>query len=136
MLEPTTSPIEEQLLAFVRRWFDLLAEGRAAEACGLLDEPNSYGLVWMPAMIGNLVEETFGPGTTFRTENPDGPTFCPSANAHGACHPSIGQFADGSGFWLDHEVPLNGKWSDLTAQFEFKWRDERLSVVLHDLHVL
>jgi hypothetical protein len=44
--------------------------------------------------------------------------------------------SDGSGFSLYHAVPLNGEWSDLTAQFEFLRRPNGLAVVLHDLHVL
>ena len=46
------------------------------------------------------------------------------------------ELADQSGYRLDHDVPLNGQWSDLTAQFEFLRRPGGFAVVLHDLHVL
>ena len=42
----------------------------------------------------------------------------------------------GRGYAFDYALPLNGEWSDLTAQFEFyKWSDGS-AVVLNDLHVL
>jgi hypothetical protein len=40
------------------------------------------------------------------------------------------------GYWLDYDVPLNGQFSDLTAQFEFEPRQEGYAAVLQDLHVL
>jgi hypothetical protein len=46
------------------------------------------------------------------------------------------RIGDGSGYAVDHAVPLNGEWSDLTAQFEFLEEADGFAVVLHDLHVL
>jgi hypothetical protein len=43
---------------------------------------------------------------------------------------------DGTGFQFDYDLPLNGEWSDLTAQFEFLRRSDGYAVVLHDIHVL
>jgi hypothetical protein len=45
-------------------------------------------------------------------------------------------FKDGSGYSVEHDVPLNGEWSDLTAQFEFVGKSPEFEVILHDLHVL
>ena len=45
-------------------------------------------------------------------------------------------FDDGSGYSVEHDVPLNGEWSDLTAQFEFVRFPKGYAVVLHDLHVM
>jgi hypothetical protein len=129
--------VEPVLIAWVREWLDLLAGGRLEDACGRLDEPNSYGLRWTPAALTDLVEDTFGPGTRFRVEHPEGPRFSPVATALGRRPPMIGAYKDGSGFWVDHHVPLNGEYSDLTAQFKFLWRGNHvLAVILHDLHVL
>ena len=49
---------------------------------------------------------------------------------------SVGSYEDDAGYWLDHDMPLNGEWSDLTAQFEFQARSDGFDVVLLDLHVL
>ncbi len=43
---------------------------------------------------------------------------------------------DGSGYRLDHDVPINGEWSDLTTQFEFLNWPNGYAMVLQDLHVL
>lgn len=129
--------VEAELLAWARDWFELLAEGRLAEACARLDEPTSYGMVWTPEAIVGLVRETFGPETRFAAAHPEGPRFTSARAASGRERPSVGAFADGSGFWLDYDVPLNGEFSDLTAQFRFLWRGPRaLAARLHDLHVM
>ena len=125
------------LIAWVRDWLDLLAADRAADACACLDEPNVYGMRWSPADLQELLENTFGPGTHFRKAHPDGPRFTPVATAVGNARQAFGSYNDGSGYWVEHDVALNGEFSDLTAQFEFRWRGERvLATGLHDLHVL
>ena len=128
---------EQALLAWVRAWLDLFADGRGDEACALLDEPNAYGVRWTANDVTDLVAATFSPGTRFRAAHPEGPAFTPVATARGRDHASVGRFDDGSGYWVEHDVPLNGEFSDLTAQFEFRWRgDDALAAILHDLHVL
>jgi hypothetical protein len=62
--------------------------------------------------------------------------FTPVATARGRDHAHVGAFDDGSGYWVNHDVPLNGEYSDLTAQFEFRRRGNALAATLHDLHVL
>jgi hypothetical protein len=110
---------------FIHRWFRLLAEDRLDEAIAELDEPNSYGLRWnREQILGSLHSYDYAAKATE-----------PSL-AVGRAVSSFGEFADGSGHWLDHAVPLNGEWSDLTAQFEFKRRPEGFAVILQDLHVL
>jgi hypothetical protein len=37
---------------------------------------------------------------------------------------------------VDLDVPLDGAWSDLTAQFEFAPVDGGIGISLYDLHVL
>jgi hypothetical protein len=129
--------VEPVLIAWVREWFDLLAAGRPADACARLDEPNANGTRWTPALLRNVVEDTFAPGTRFRAEHPEGPLFSAVAASIGPPQPMVGAYDDGSGFWVEHKVPLNGEYSDLTAQFEFRWRgNHRLAAILHDLHVL
>ncbi len=40
------------------------------------------------------------------------------------------------GYYAEHDVPLNGEFSDLTALFRFYRRGGELAVQLKDLHVL
>jgi hypothetical protein len=116
---------QDAFAEFVQRWFRLLAEARLDEACAQLDEPNSYGLKWNSEQILE----------SLRAYNQAAKATDPSL-AVGRAVSNCGDFDDGSGHWFDHAVPLNGEWSDLTAQFEFKRRPDGFAVILHDLHVL
>lgn len=102
----------------------------------MIDLPNAWGTTWTPESILKLVAETFSPDTRFGATHPDGPAFTLVDETTRSDHVHLGSYEDGSGFWLDHDVPLNGEWSDLTAQFEFQKQPEGLAVVLIDLHVL
>ena len=52
------------------------------------------------------------------------------------CASHIDELDEESGYWAEHNVPLNGEFSDLTAQFRFRWVRDRLLASLHDLDVL
>jgi len=125
---------EEQLIGFARAWFKHLARAEWVAALGMIDEPNSYGTRWTRESITALVADTCGPDTRFAAEFGP-PAFSDPDSAKGHPHPSFGKF-DAGGFWLDYDVPLNGAFSDLTAQFEFAPRRDRYAAILHDLHVL
>ena len=133
---PLSNTPEEAFRRFVLNWMKLLAQSRLEEACRLLDQPNSYGLVWTPQRIVAAVEEEFGDGSRFRKQHPEGIVFTDSDELQGQPVRAEGQLADGAGYWLDCTVPLNHQPSDLTAQFEFLKRPDGFAVVLHDLHVL
>jgi len=102
----------------------------------MIDLPNAWGTTWTPEAILEIVAKTFSPDTRFGAAHPEGPVFTPVDETTRNDHAFLGSYDDGSGFWLDHDVPLNGGWSDLTAQFEFQKRSEGLAVVLIDVHVL
>ena len=136
MLHVAPAEVFDALPRWARQWFALLATGRLDEACGRLDEPNAYGVRWTPAALRALVENTFAPGTRFRAAHPEGPVFTAVGGARGTIRVNVGALDDDSGYWMDHDVPLNGEASDLTARFEFRWRGEALAVILHDLHVM
>jgi hypothetical protein len=125
---------EEELVAFARTWFGLLARAEWEAALSMIDEPNSYGIRWTRERITALLGDTFGPETRFAAEF-GAPAFTDPEVAEGDPHANFGRF-DAGGFWLDHDVPLNGAFSDLTAQFEFKPRENGYAAILHDLHVL
>jgi hypothetical protein len=116
---------EEQLVAFARTWFKHLARADWDAALAMIDEPNTYGIRWTRESIMALVADTMGPDSRF--SDPD--------SAQGRPRPTFDRF-DAGGFWLDHAVPLDGAFSDLTAQFEFEPRQDGYAVILHDLHVL
>jgi hypothetical protein len=123
-------PSEVELVKHVRGWLNLLADGRLESACAQLDAPNSYGIRWTPEMIERIIMEYLGPkaGPGVRVSRVEA--------TPGDGRPSVVEFADGSGYSVEHDVPLNGTYSDLTLQVEFRWRGQALAMVLHDLHVL
>lgn len=124
----------EKLIAFARTWFTLLAQADWDTALSMLDEPNSYGMRWTRKTITKLLNDTFGPETRFAAEF-GMPKFSDPDSAAGHPQHSFGELKVG-GFWLHHAVPLNGEFSDLTAQFEFHPRQGGYAAILHDLHVL
>ena len=112
---------------FARDWFTVLARGDFPGAVSHLDEPNSYGERWDAEKIQNVFLDYSG-AESVNVTDPD--------TIAGDGRPSAGEFTDGSGYWFEHNVPLAGEWSDLTAQFEFLRRAGGYAVVLHDIHVL
>lgn len=137
MLRPTKRPpTEAELVSHVRRWLNLLGAGQVSEACRELDEPNTYGTRWTPEDVRRAVDTAFPEGSRFRKANPDGPLFSMVDAVSGDGRPSVVPFGDGSGYAVEHDVPLNGQYSDLTAQLVFLWRGNNLAFILHDLHVL
>src|SRR5262245_39766308 len=126
--------LERRLKSFARSWFKRLALGDWEAALSMLDEPNSYGTRWSQAEIVAIVVDTFGPGTRFAADF-GAPVFSDPDVCSGSARESFGNLK-GGGFWLDSSVPLNGRFSDLTAQFEFHPRSSGFATRLQDLHVL
>ena len=113
--------------AYVVQWFELLAAQRWQEALAMLDLPNSYGVVWSEAEVRKALAE-YSNGQPCALTSPKALVGKP--------HISSGAFNDGTGFWFECDFPLNGGWSDLTAQFEFKVNGNHYLVALQDIHVL
>src|SRR5512145_2011599 len=98
MLTPTSSPPSEaELVAHVRAWINLLADGSVAVASQQLDGANSYGVHWTPDAILHAIDEAYPPGCRFRMEHPEGPIVSRVESAAGDGRPSVAEFADGSG---------------------------------------
>lgn len=136
MIRVQTNNLHDAFMGFICSWFDLLAQGDADQACAAIDKPNIYGVRWTPEMIFDVLEDNFGPGTVFASQHPEGPTISSVSQTKGDARVNVVPFSDGSGFSVEYDVPLNGEWSGLTAQFEFLGKHPQFAVVLHDLHVL
>ena len=136
MIEISPDEPEKSMLVFVKRWLKLLSDGRLDEACALLDEPNCYKVSWTPDLIKQTVNEIFSPDSRFYLYHPEGPVFTDPHELKEGRDIDAVEFADGSGYSFWYDVPLNGEWSELTAQFEFLKTPKGYAVVLHDLHVL
>ena len=136
MIYATPATAEEVIVRWMRDWLDLLAAGALEEACARLDAPGSDGRRWTPALLLDAVEETFDEGSRFGRAHPQGPVFTPVDEARGDPQVYVYRLDDGTGYAAEHNVPLNGEISDLTALFQFTWRGEELATALYDLLVL
>lgn len=136
MFSPTRGSPKEAILDWIADWCDLLAHGRIAEACAHLDEPNSYGHNWSADEIVAAIEKTFGSESRFRLAHPEGLTFTRPKDSTGSAFANVEELSDGSGYWAEYNLPISGEFSDLTAQFRFRWSRGRLLASLHDLRVL
>ena len=136
VLSPPPGSAEKAILNWIEDWCDLLAEDRIAEACARLDEPNAYGHDWSADDIIAARESTFDPQSRFARTHPEGLAFTRPGISIGSAFASIGQLDDGSGYWAEYSLPISGEFSDLTAQFRFRWARGRLLVSLRDLRVL
>jgi hypothetical protein len=114
----------------------LLADNRFDEACSLLEHPNRFGVVWTPDLIKETVHDTFSPDTLFYKFYPEGPIFTDPYELEEQRDIEPIEFDDGSGYHFEYDIPLNGKWSDLTAIFEILKTPKGYAVFLDDLHVL
>jgi hypothetical protein len=126
MLALEAPKVQEGAREYALSFFELIALGDWAGALASIDHPTSYGRTWTRADIEHEIA-TYGSGNLNLTS----PTSVP-----GEPHISTGYFNDGSGFYYDIAVPLDGRWSDLTAQFEFRKQENLYAVVLEDIHVL
>lgn len=127
MIAEPSEDVQKAFIHAVRQWFRLLSQEEWQKATAFLDEPNSYGILWDEKQIRDVLADYAGTDSWHVTD-PD--------KLAGDGRPSGGEFNDKTGFWFELNVPLDGEWSDLTAQFEFLRRPNGLAVVLHDIHVL
>ena len=132
-----------RILALCREWVSLVAAGRLDQAISLLHVPESYHQEqhwtadslrtyignygsWDPAGDGRVWGVTPIDTVSMPADRPD---FRPRADVgHYDGKPHAG--------WVDLDLPLDGEWSDLTAQFEFSPVDDGIGLSLYDLHVL
>ena len=114
---------------FVRNWISLLSKGKFEEAIKQIDAPNSYGIQWSVESIQKVIQDYVGEDATFSITDPN--------EMEGEGRPNLIMFNGLQGFAFDYSLPIDGKWSDLTVQFEFiKKAKGYYSVILHDIHVL
>jgi hypothetical protein len=136
-LPPTAT--DADLLAVVRSWVDLLAAGEYAQAQALLvrvEEDRD----WPPARVAEIIA-AYEPPPKARAEGPARVTPVRTARVvdvlprHAVsrwgpgCRPGV--VGD-----IHFDLPINGAWSDLMANFLFRRVPGGLALELWDLHVV
>jgi hypothetical protein len=134
---------DQDLLAACREWLALVSDERYEEAIAFLYVPTDYdpSQRWTPSTLRQYISnygswDPWPDGRTWRITSlesaslpADAQTWRPRADVvRFDKHPLAGS--------IEVDVPLNGVWSDLTAQFEFKVLHGQLVLSLYDLHVL
>ena len=141
LLAPDAS--DGEILALCRDWVDLVAAGRIAKALNLLHVPARYAPSqhWTPASLRKYIENHGSwdplPDGRRRRVTPIATAVAPEDRPGHRPRTDIYRDRDGSGRGtVELDLPLDGTWSDLTAQFDFGPLDDGVAVALYDLHVL
>ena len=123
MIPYSSGDPERVIAAWVRAWLKKVACGPAEEAFAELDEPNRYGLRCTWDQFDAALYDTAGRGR-WRM-----PVTDPDELPRGG-HSRFAALPDGSGWSYCTDLPLEGKWSAFTIQFNFYHRDLGYAVVL------
>jgi len=122
----------QQAITFVRKWVKLLSDKNTIEAFSLLDKNDEFPNKFISNFeaLKNVFSNYF--------ENNNLPQFTnPYSLNLGQEKVDIYDYVDGSGFAIDYDLPLNGEWSDFTAQFSFKKKSNfEFYAYLEDIHIL
>jgi len=126
MTRPSLEASESEIIAFARDWVRFAAEHGLDEALRLIERRKSDP-PWSEAFVRSISEGHFGDGKTCIITDPD---------AFPELRVDAYRYNDGSGFAVDHDLAMNHKRSDFTAQFEFKRTRDGYAIYLADIHVL
>jgi hypothetical protein len=108
-----TESIREEITLFIRNWIELLSDYDPWNVTNLKEAFLDYGAVGRMPVINSPYQMDL---TTEKIEFYD--------------------YDDGSGWTVDYDIPLDGEWGDLTAQFSFKKAGDSFVVKLNDIHVM
>ena len=122
---PANTASEADILDYARVWVKLASsQGFEAAIAELDPRPD---VAWSQSLFEELTFDHFGDARQPKITDPEAVS---NLRIH-AC-----RYSDGSGFAVDHDLPLDGKRSDFTAQFDFRKGQNSYTVYLHDIHVL
>jgi hypothetical protein len=126
MKRPETHAPEAEILKFTREWVCYVAAHGLDDALRLLDHREGEP-PWSEAFVRSISEDHFGDGETCVITDPE---------RHKDLRVDAYEFDDDSVFAVDHDLAMNDKRSDFTAQFEFIRTDGGYKIFLTDIHVL
>ncbi len=122
---PPITADEEVIEHYVRTWVYYAAENGFDSALQELDTNEKVS--WSEEFLDKVTFDHFSDGEHCRITNP---------KLVKDLRVEAYRFDDGSGFAVDHDLPLNNNRSDFTAQFEFKVASGEWRITLEDVHVL
>lgn len=122
---PANHASEQDILAYAHAWIALAASNGFEAALAEVD-PNPR-VPWSRLLFDELTFNHFDDG-----RHPEITPPSPMLNLRVKAY----RYDDGSGFAVDYDLPLDGKRSDFTVQFDFRKGDSHYVVYLDDIHVL
>ena len=130
----TRRPSDSEILSALEAWIDQLAEGEFGHALsGIRVEPD---MAWSPQALEAVIA-----GYGLPEAHPSGKRFrvTPRSEARGG-PPRVAidrvTVPPDALAYAEHDLPLNGSWSDLTACFVIRATHTGSELVLQDVHVL
>ncbi len=156
MISKPQNATAEFFVNFVRDWFKGIASGAWQEAFTRIDLAPNFGEPYSPQRFRHEVEnDHFCDGTVFRKRHPEGIAYSDpntiGESQYVELYPLRGEhewvsddledevarcLREGWSIEVEHPIPLNGEWSDLTACFQFVDQGDNYAVRLDWLHVL
>jgi hypothetical protein len=138
MLTFPLTATDEQLLQAVEKWIGLLVQERYDEAFGMFYRQSPLDDGWSPALIRALVENYGSP-----EPSADGPvchvtSIAETSGGRPQPYRKVYRFEEEDGVegYIHFDLPLDGKWSDVTAVFDVWKMDDKLVLHLEGMHVL
>lgn len=122
----------EDVKLFIREWVKLLSENKFEEACALLDEPedNDRNIIWNAENLKEVFLDYFWHERMPFINDPYQMNLDKEVI-------DFFEYDDGSGYAVDYDIPVDGEWGDLTAQFSIQKDTTNLyRIILEDVHVL
>ncbi len=126
MTRPALAAPASEIVTFARNWVRFAAHHGLDEALRLLDCRDDHP-TWSEALVRAMSKDHFGNGETCVITDPD---------AVDGLRIDAYPYNDGSGYAVDHDLAMNHRRSDFTAQFEFIRVKEGYAIYLADIHVL
>lgn len=128
----TTDSIYEEAISFVREWVNLLSESKFQEAFLLLDinpGDRTHCIKNYEELRDIFLEYYSGVEEIVFTN-----IFSMDCTKERV---DMYKYNDNTGFEVEYDLPINGEWSDFTAQFLFKkYNENEFFVYLKDVHIL
>ena len=129
----SANPKDEEILSVIDTWLGALANGDYERAYRVTEHDAYYR--WTPRLIEEVVR---GYGLKLGDESSAHRVSRGAATSGGPPRRSIDRqnVPPGVIAFVEHDLPLDGVWSDLTATFRVEPRGTDAVLILEDIHVL
>jgi hypothetical protein len=141
LLSPAATDAE--ILDVCREWVDLVAQARFADAIEILHVPARYDASqrWTPSSLERYVANygSWDPpsdGHAWKVTPIATARMAADRPVHSPTPEVYRNDDDPRSGSVDLDLPLDGEWSDLTAQFEFEPVEGGTGLALYDVRVL